>query len=158
MCGGAWATKRCAQDGFWPDITIWPGWTSSPTVHCPIRAWWQNNLTTFSLICFYIFCFLERSWGVKPKIQLWCGGTAGDPGPRDWSPITIMSPAPLSSPPHRMQQSRRSYIFPCQQISVISLHVGARGGFSFSHLTFYQSGTEFTQQSAIGCLEALKML
>ena len=34
MHGGAWATKKCAQDGFWPDIAIWPGWTSSPTVQC----------------------------------------------------------------------------------------------------------------------------
>ena len=34
MHGGARATKRCAQDCFWPDITIWPGWTSSPTVQC----------------------------------------------------------------------------------------------------------------------------
>ena len=32
-------------------------------VHCPIRIleWWQNNLTTFPLICFYIYGFLERS-------------------------------------------------------------------------------------------------
>ena len=35
MCGGAWAIKRGAQDGFWADIAIWPGWTSSPTVQFP---------------------------------------------------------------------------------------------------------------------------
>ena len=34
----------------------------STAVHCPIRillVWWQNNLTTFSLIRFYIYCFLR---------------------------------------------------------------------------------------------------
>ena len=34
LLGGAWATKRCAQDGFWTDIAIWLAWTSWPTVHC----------------------------------------------------------------------------------------------------------------------------
>ena len=31
MRSGARATKSSAQDGFWPDITLW---TSSPTVYC----------------------------------------------------------------------------------------------------------------------------
>ena len=32
LLGGARATKSSAQDGFWPDIAIWPGWTLWPTV------------------------------------------------------------------------------------------------------------------------------
>ena len=28
---GVWGTKRCAQDGFWPDIALWTSW---PTVNC----------------------------------------------------------------------------------------------------------------------------
>ena len=59
--GGAWATKRCAQDGFWPDIAIWPGWTLWPTVQCV-------NVTCY---LYYMIPFITVPlWEKRPQPML----------------------------------------------------------------------------------------